>query len=252
MRWFWMIIGLFAMTASLSQGQQLLQEIETVVSDGDLPVKPKLLHPVFPEYPDLLRKARMNGKCAVVFTVDAEGWPRDLHIVRCSDHMFVEPSLHGVTQSRFEPGKDLSGKAVPSPVTVEIKFGVETASRLAIHVRYSFGSPPGVTSTEADSNGVYPFTRIITPPKMAKYFDKGFEDAAFPHEGHSPCDVLMTIDASGKPSDAAVLQCKNSDLEKPAVASLLNSSYQPGLLQGKAIPVRVRIHLEYGETSDKN
>jgi hypothetical protein len=40
-------------------------------------------------------------------------------------------------------------------------------------------------------------------------------------------------------------------LEKPAIALLMKSEYKPGFVQGKAVPMRATIQLEYGEVNPK-
>ncbi len=118
-------------------------------------------------------------------------------------------------------------------------------------MRYAFGSPPGVTSTAPYADGVYPLTKAVVAPQMAKYVDKGYGEAAFSDAGNSPCDIVLTVDAKGDASDAVITRCDHATVEKPAMQSLLSSHYKAGSLNGKAIPVRVTIHLEYAGFTDK-
>jgi hypothetical protein len=69
--------------------------------------------------------------------------------------------------------------------------------------------------------------------------------------GNSACDIVITISPKGKASDPQVTHCGNSYLEKPAVQSLLKSKYKPGQVNGRPVPMRASIHLEYGETPTK-
>ena len=61
------------------------------------------------------------------------------------------------------------------------------------------------------------------------------------------CDVLLTISEKGKASEPKVAHCNRPELEKPAVESLLKSDYKPGMVNGKAVPMRGSIHLNYGD-----
>jgi len=44
-----------------------------------------------------------------------------------------------------------------------------------------------------------------------------------------------------------VIHCERSELEKPAVESLLKSPYKPGYVNGKPVPIRAMIHLYYDD-----
>jgi hypothetical protein len=71
---------------------------------------------------------------------------------------------------------------------------------------------------------------------------------AFYTAGSDACNIVLTISAKGKPSDPQVTSCDRPALEKPAVASLLRSQYKPDRVNGKAVPMRAAIRLEYGDT----
>jgi hypothetical protein len=92
---------------------------------------------------------------------------------------------------------------------------------------------------------VYPYTKIVTSPAMARFVDDGYGDAAYDEDGSSPCDVLLTIDTAGKALDPVVSNCSKPKLEKPAMDSLLNSLYKPGKLNGRPVPIRLQVHLEF-------
>jgi hypothetical protein len=86
---------------------------------------------------------------------------------------------------------------------------------------------------------------------LTKFSDEGYGNAAFIFAGNSPCDIVLTIDAKGNPSNAVVTQCEKPMLEKPAIDSLLKSKYKPGSINGKAVAIRASIHLEYGDVPAK-
>lgn len=247
MRRLWLIPLQIAVAIAPCLGLWLQTRADSSLEGPALSARPRVTHTEEAPYPDGAERTHENGKCAVRLTVDAEGKPRGIRILRCTDMIFAPNSLFAVERYQFKPGRDMQGNAVAVPVTFEIGFGIETGKPIPIRVRYAFGSPPAVTSTEPDANGIYPYTKIISPPAMEKYQDKGYSDVAFLREGKSPCDVVLTIDSQGRPHDALALHCENPELEKVAIASLLNSRYRPGLLKEQPVSVRAKIHLEYAE-----
>ena len=186
--------------------------------------------------------------------VDAKGKPQNVHIKRCTDPSFEENSLKAVEQFRFKPATK-EGRPVSVYTSVEIRFRLYDSfgrgQGLAVPIRYGMNTPPGVTSSNPDANGVYPLTNAATPPTLNGFSDEGYGSLAFLGKDHGACDIVLTINAKGKPSDPQVTRCEIPALETPAVQSLLNSKYKPGKVNGKAVPMRVNIHLECGDNIPK-
>jgi hypothetical protein len=62
---------------------------------------------------------------------------------------------------------------------------------------------------------------------------------------------MITISAAGKATDPKVTHCERPELEKPAVQSLLESKFKSGSVNGKPVPIRTTVHLEYYEAPVK-
>jgi hypothetical protein len=120
-------------------------------------------------------------------------------------------------------------------------------SPLFSHFHFGFNSPPGITSPDPDADGIYPLTKFVSPPVITKFYDDGYGLAVFSEDGSSKCDIVITIDVRGKAFNPQIAHCDRPALEQPAVQSLLNSKYTPGKVNGKAVPIRTTIHLEYAD-----
>jgi hypothetical protein len=57
---------------------------------------------------------------------------------------------------------------------------------------------------------------------------------------------VLTISADGVATEAHVTHCDSPSLEKSVVQSLFKSQYKPGKVNGKAVLMRVSVHLEIG------
>jgi len=211
---------------------------------------PVPINQVHPELPDKM-DANINGRCAFSLTVDTNGRPQNIKIIRCSNPLFAKIFLEMVSKYRYKPATTQDGKPVAVEVTEShsLKFSSGVDSGDLFH--YGFATPPGTTSAEPDVNGIFPLTKLATRPILTKFSDEGYGDAAFPFAGNSPCDIVLTISAKGNASDPKVTHCERPALEKPAVDSLLKSKYKPGKMNGKDVPIRASIHLEYGDTTLK-
>jgi protein TonB len=66
-------------------------------------VPPKLIKNFLPDFPEKLRKKKLNGTVIVTFIVDESGIPQDLKVKSSSDRRFEALALEAVRQWRFEP-----------------------------------------------------------------------------------------------------------------------------------------------------
>jgi TonB family protein len=198
------------------------------------------------EIPPEAHDRHINGLCIVALIVDTAGTPQSVRVVRCTDPVFVENSLAAVRQYRFSPATK-QGTPVPVMINVEVNFRVMGWRQAPdIKVNYTVRSLPGTVSAQPDNEGVYSLTGDMDPPQFTKFVDKGYGELVFATTGNGSCDVVLVVDAKGKPSEAKAGDCQLANLQKPAVDSLRASKFMPGHLKGAAVPVRVLVHLEFG------
>jgi protein TonB len=206
------------------------------------------------QIPDEALRAGLNGMCLVSLVVDARGDPQDPRIVRCTDQMFADNSLAAVRRYKFKPATDPKGEAVAVKITIEMAFrhnGGYSPPGLPYmpppQVGLQFLTPPTTTSKEAGPDGVYPLTSAFQPPndlpKVVKYHIDGLRKAASSSPPGTACDILLTIDAVGKPSDPKALHCDNTSLDEPAINALMKSKFKSARLNAKAVAVRTMVHL---------
>ena len=82
---------------------------------------PKPLSTPDPEYTEEARRAKVEGTCVLGLIVDAEGHPRDLHVIRGLGYGLDQKALETVKQWTFEPAKK-DGQPVNVQVSVEVGF----------------------------------------------------------------------------------------------------------------------------------
>ncbi len=248
--------GLIALAVGLSLHPGLAQQPNASADDGlqvqKLDTKagmhaPNAIFQPAPEYSPEARGKQINGRCTISLVVGSDGLPHRVRLIRCSDLSFAENSLTAVSSYKFNPATTAAGVPVSVAVTVEVDYRIDNGKDVPDPVRWGFASPPGIVSNGADSGGIYPLTKLENPPVLTRFIDKGYASRAFALEGSSPCEILMTIDAKGKPIAANVSHCEHEILAPLALKSLLASKYTPATLNGKPVPVKTLVHLEYGE-----
>ena len=72
----------------------------------------KPAHTVFPRYPELARRERLEGEVQVCFNVDRNGKTHRVRVRKSTNRIFEKPSVLAVRASKYEPlpgGKKPSG-----------------------------------------------------------------------------------------------------------------------------------------------
>ena len=244
-----LILGISFSRGNAQQTPSAEQPIEN--PDWTQLSRPVLINHVEAEFPVKARLAGMNGICVVSIVVDTQGLLQNVKVINCTDPIFAENSLKAVSAYRFKPAMNKAGNPVSVKLAVEIDFRLNDKPTIPNNVSYILKSPPNVTTSEPDSNGVYPLTDAIELPRLTAFPEPSFSRAAFFLKDLPSCDLEFTIDSKGKVVDPHILQCDKKVLEEPAVTSLLKAHFKPGKAQGKAVAVRAAIHLSYAGNSAK-
>ena len=84
-------------------------------------VRPVLLHKVSPVYPEVPRKARIEGRVTVQAVIGLDGSVESVDVLRSSNPFFDEAALSAVKQWRYRPAT-MNGVPVRVYFTVEVGF----------------------------------------------------------------------------------------------------------------------------------
>lgn len=95
-------------------------EIRTVGRDLQAP---KRVHHVMPQYPELARQARVEGRVLLEVTVSATGVVEDVRVLRGRGLELDEAAVQAVRQWRYTPTL-VNGEAVPILLTVTVSFSL--------------------------------------------------------------------------------------------------------------------------------
>lgn len=231
---------LFALSMSLTMS--FAESQQPAVADIKPPVA---LNYINASYPPEAASSKANGKCAVSLVVGSNGVPKNLKIIRCTDQVFAKNSLAAVAEYRFKPATDKAGAPVEVTVTVQIDFRVQGGHDPKLRIHYSRSTPPGITSVEPTADGVYPYSIKMTPPTLVSFADEGYGDAAFANPETSGCDLVITIDGKGRASSPESVHCEGKGIGIAIAHSIADSRFEPGKVDGKPVPVRMAMHIEF-------
>lgn len=82
---------------------------------------PVLIHAEEVKYPAVQKKERLNGVCLIGLTVDEEGVPRDVHVVKSLRAEYDLSAIKAVERYRFKPAMN-NGRAIAKNLNVEVQF----------------------------------------------------------------------------------------------------------------------------------
>jgi hypothetical protein len=197
--------------------------------------------------PDEIKDSPFNSRCLVSEIVNAEGLPQDIHLIHSTSPVYGKNCMDVATKAKFIPATTRQGEPIAVLYYAELIVHINRALEPITRIRYEFVTPPDVHSSEPDSDGIYPLTKVTTPPVMTHFTNEGYGEVVYTEDGSSACDVLVIISAKGKVSDPKVLHCARLTLEEPTIKSILHSTYKPGRVNKKAVPIRSLIHIEYDD-----
>lgn len=120
------VIGLATWASALTLRTEVGAEVTSAAGQekqegqADLTM-PVLIHSEIPNYPSTGKNDHINGTCLVSLTVNEQGIPTHVHIVRSLRADFDESALKAVRGYRFEPALR-QGKPVAREIKVEVRF----------------------------------------------------------------------------------------------------------------------------------
>jgi TonB family protein len=84
---------------------------------------PLLIYRVDPEFSAEARQAKIGGVVLVNMTVNAQGIPENVHVLRGLGHGLDEQAVEAVKQYRFKPATE-DGKPVAKELNIEVNFNI--------------------------------------------------------------------------------------------------------------------------------
>lgn len=93
-------------------------------------------------YPEAARKAGIEGRLSLVFTVTVEGAVRDVSVVESTrlGYGLDEEAIRVMRLARFEPGKDEEGNPMEMKLALPVTFKLREAEKLNGALRGKDGS----------------------------------------------------------------------------------------------------------------
>jgi TonB family protein len=195
------------------------------------------------EYPELQRRAGVEGRAVLQFIVETDGTVGDLEVIRSSGNDGLDQAaLAAVRPSRFEPGR-VDGEPVrvrfALPVTFRLPEG-EAGARFEPGPRPEVGEPAADGTYEvADEQpqligGLEGLQSRVEYPPLAR--GAGIEGQVI---------VQFVVNESGAVQDAVVLRSPDDILSEAALRAVRGSRFEPGRVDGAPVKVRFAVPVTF-------
>jgi len=210
-------------------GGQISAPIPTVLIDPAIPVSGKLLE---------------RGVCLVGVTIDANGLPQNIHVVRNLDPELDNNAMDAVKQWRFKPAL----RDGLTPVAVEGTVGATFEYFEKNPVAFAAFIPEAPEKVQAaighHEKRRYDLEPLNAAEVIARYYPVSRVSGR--------CVVSMVIDTSGVPQNVRVIKGLEPGLDMDTVAMVEHFRYKPVTMDERTpVPVAVIMPVRYRGTEDR-
>ena len=202
--------------------------IPTVIADPEIPVSGKLVH---------------HGLCLIGVTVDTNGVPQNIRVVRGLDPELDSNAVEAVKHWRFKPA--LRDESVPIPVegTIAAIFG--DVDKQAVAVALFISEPPEKVNADVARHDK---ERIALEPincdeVFARYWPQ--------NRIGGRCLVSLLIDTNGVPQNVHVVKGLDSSLDLDTVAMVEHLRFKPVVQDGTPVAVGLVVPVRYRTPVEK-
>jgi TonB family protein len=197
------------------------QEIPPYKPGGQVTM-PSVISEVKPSYNAEAMRARIQGIVKVEVVVQPDGTVGDVRILQGLDPLLDPEAIAAVKKWRFKPGmKD--GVAVPVAVEIELTFTIR-----------SDAPGPKVGSAEALKPG-----NGVTAPRVLSEVKPEYPPAIKVKGVQGTVVLDCVVLPSGRVGDVRVATPLEPSLDEAAIRALRLWRFEPGMKDGKGVPVQV-------------
>ena len=242
---------------NISQEETASDEVHQVADE--LPKLVGGLRALNVKYPDIARKAGIEGKVYVKVVVDEEGNVADATVVKGVGAGLDEEALRAVRAVTFEPGRQ-NRKAVTVQMTLPIVFKMrEEAGTTTPDQLLPPNLSPGIEDVtvvvkgsvsiqETASQGV--FLIVDEMPRLIGGLQSLADRIRYPDIARKAgvegkVFVQLVVDEEGNVTDAAVKRGVGAGLDEEALRVVRLSKFEPGLQHGNPVKVRLTIPIDF-------
>ncbi len=197
-----------------------------------------------PSYSSEARKKKISGTCLVSFTVDTNGIPQSVRVVKSLEPSLDTNAVQAIETWRFKPARKEGKTSVPFDLTAEVSFRI-----MDIHRSESATSVTSVIANPADSDDLgtvlsYDGSRLIRPIPVLQIAPKYPSDEKR-HRINGDCLLALIIDSEGIPQDIHIVKSLGPAFDESAIEAVKKWRYKPASRDGVPIPMKTHVIVKF-------
>lgn len=169
---------------------------------------PSLLSKVDPQFSEQARKEKFGGIVLVNLIVDANGMPRNVHVLRGVGMGLDEKAVEAVKQYKFLPAME-GGKPVAVELNVEVNF------------------------------------QILDSPKILRGAPLDISDEARRNHASGVILLGLIVNVKGNPQNVHVLHGVGMGMDEKAVEAVKHYKFEPFLKDGQPVAQQATLQLQF-------
>lgn len=181
---------------------------------------PKIVKEVAPVYPEIARKAQVEGTVILETKADEQGNIVDVRVLR-SIPLLDMSAIEAVKQWKYEP-LVIDGKPRPVIFTVTVRFLLDSGFKKDVLKKFAAGA------LRAEGE--------IQPPQLLREVAPVYPETARQAGVEGTVILAVKADESGHVVDALVLRSIPL-LDQAAIDAVKQWAYEPKIIDGKAVPI---------------
>ena len=193
---------------------------------------PEVIHSVEAEFSDYARRNLICGINLIGLTVDANGNPQDLHVIKSLEPSLDAQAIEAVSQYRFRPAMKDGTTPVPVRISVEIDFRLyKTPGSRGCSPKY----PAAVSAAQG---------RVI-PAVFISHVEPKYTRDARRNRITGTCTLQLTIDAKGIPRNVHVIRGLDPGLDLNAVKAVERWRYRPAIKDDVPVSIDSTVNVDF-------
>jgi len=196
---------------------------------------PEIIKRANPQYPNVAKKAGLEGTVGVKLWVDRRGKVRRVIIQQSNGEMLNQPAAEAARQFEFKPAMM---KSKPVEVSVSIPFHF----RLNDSTTSFSASEVSMPSDETPSPG---FVLFAKGPQLIKRVDPIYPAIAHKAGLEGTVWLKIWVDKTGKPKKVVIQKSASDIFDEAAIAAAKQFIFTPARKQSRPVDVWVSISFHF-------
>jgi TonB family protein len=189
---------------------------------SDLDVKPTFIKKGTPKYPEIARRAGIDGRATVLVLIDETGKVVEADTLDSPHPSIGAAAIEAALQIDFSPGEK-NGEKVKSRMSIPFDFRLKNDT-VGNHLKE-----------------VYDFIETTVKPELVKKATPKYPDDARRAGIDGRVKVIIILDEGGKVVRADILDSPHTSLNSAAIEAAMKSEFKPAEKNGKKVKSKMTL-----------